>query len=474
MSVKPQGVNLRMYAIQPVNQSQLDGIQKTINNKTKPVGALGEIEVLAKQLMLIQQQRLGSQESMVASQLLTLNKPMMLVFAADHGINEEQVSIAPSAVTQQMVINFLHGGAAINCFCRSNNIAMSVIDCGMLEAVKLPLEGRDKVEFIDQRLGAGTHNIAKHAAMTLQQVEKGLEFGHELIQQQLAQNIDIILLGEMGIGNTSSASALMSALTSFSVEQCVGVGTGITDKQFEHKKLLISQAIARINYSTVAAEINSDNNQLAVFVNNSSQESIANIKKQALSLATKSQTELSKKIAFLMALVVVIVCAILFGFMRTILIPLQLTLQKIKQISTGDLSISIQVDRKDEIGQLQGSMNNMIEKIKEAVQNVRGTASNVSTGSIDLKTTSRNVAKSTDQQAASIEQISFSIKGMVSTVEEISASMEEMSAAVRQNADNARQTTTIANKAAAEANQGGMAVMQTVEAMQSIAEKHSC
>jgi nicotinate-nucleotide--dimethylbenzimidazole phosphoribosyltransferase len=247
-----------MYAIQPVNQSQLGGIQKTINNKTKPVGALGEIEVLAKQLMLIQQQRLGSQESMVASQLLTLNKPMMLVFAADHGINEEQVSIAPSAVTQQMVINFLHGGAAINCFCRSNNIAMSVIDCGMLEAVKLPLEGRDKVEFIDQRLGAGTHNIAKHAAMTLQQVEKGLEFGHELIQQQLAQNIDIILLGEMGIGNTSSASALMSALTSFSVEQCVGVGTGITDKQFEHKKLLISQAIARINYSTVAAEINSD------------------------------------------------------------------------------------------------------------------------------------------------------------------------------------------------------------------------
>lgn len=243
-----------MYEIPSVNKSQLNNIQAKIDKKTKPLGALGELEVLSKQLMLIQLQRSTSKANIKANDALCLNKPMMLVFAGDHGINEEQVSIAPSAVTRQMVLNFLSQGAAINCFCNSNNIAMTVIDCGILEAINdSEIPGSD-VHFVSQRLGAGTHNIATQAAMSLAQVEQGLLYGQQVVEQQLTKGCTIILLGEMGIANTSSASALMLALTSFSVPDCVGIGTGITKEQLQHKKALIAQALARVN--TVAINEN--------------------------------------------------------------------------------------------------------------------------------------------------------------------------------------------------------------------------
>lgn len=243
-----------MYEIPSVNKSQLNNIQAKIDKKTKPLGALGELEVLSKQLMLIQLQRSTSKANIKANDALCLNKPMMLVFAGDHGINEEQVSIAPSAVTRQMVLNFLSQGAAINCFCNSNNIAMTVIDCGILEAINdSEIPGSD-VHFVSQRLGAGTHNIATQAAMSLAQVEQGLLYGQQVVEQQLTKECTIILLGEMGIANTSSASALMLALTSFSVPDCVGIGTGITKEQLQHKKALIAQALARVN--TVAINEN--------------------------------------------------------------------------------------------------------------------------------------------------------------------------------------------------------------------------
>ncbi|MBU2892164.1 nicotinate-nucleotide--dimethylbenzimidazole phosphoribosyltransferase [Colwellia sp. D2M02] len=244
-----------MYAIPAVNRSQLSATQAKIDGKTKPVGALGELETLAKQLMLIQWQRMTVNEGhsdlgFSLKTKLSLTKPMMLVFAGDHGINEAQVSIAPSAVTRQMVLNFLSEGAAINCFCRNNDIGMTVIDCGVLDAIS----DKDKAEYVEnnvnfvvQRLGAGTHNIANQAAMSLRQVEQGLSYGEKVVTQQLALGCDVILLGEMGIANTSSASALMLALTSYSVDDCVGMGTGITELQLAQKKRLITQALARIN-----------------------------------------------------------------------------------------------------------------------------------------------------------------------------------------------------------------------------------
>jgi len=249
-----------MITVHPLNQSAVTTIQSQIDSKTKPLGALGALEPLALQLALITEQRVKllstSDNSVIHSKNnISLNKPAMLVFAGDHGINEEGVSIAPSAVTKQMVINFLQGGAAINCFCQCNDIALTVIDCGILvplAADELPQAiiansqpSKFTPQFKESRLGSGTNNFAIERAMSISQVEQGFAKAKQLVEQQISQGCEILLLGEMGIANTSSAAALMSFFTTYGVEQSVGRGTGITDEQLIKKIALIEKALSR-------------------------------------------------------------------------------------------------------------------------------------------------------------------------------------------------------------------------------------
>ncbi|KGJ93083.1 nicotinate-nucleotide--dimethylbenzimidazole phosphoribosyltransferase [Colwellia psychrerythraea] len=249
-----------MSSISPLNSKSLAFVQAKINNKTKPVGALGALEPLALQLALITGQRVQKRSGIHlteddSSGQISINNPAMLVFAADHGINENNVSIAPSAVTEQMVLNFLQGGAAINCFCHSNDIALTVIDCGILRtishdvALRAKAEATSRVNFIEQRLGAGTNDFSVKAAMSTLQVKQGFDYARQLVNEQVNQGAEIFLFGEMGIANTSSAAALMSALTSSSVRDCVGRGTGITDEQLAKKISLIECALQRVEIS---------------------------------------------------------------------------------------------------------------------------------------------------------------------------------------------------------------------------------
>ncbi|UUM31837.1 nicotinate-nucleotide--dimethylbenzimidazole phosphoribosyltransferase [Vibrio japonicus] len=224
-----------------LSQSYSDAIWHRINQKTKPLGALGQLENIAHQLALIQ----SNQQGKLVSQI-TLNQPTVIVFAGDHGIADEGVSIAPSAVTQQMVLNFLAGGAAVNCFCRSHNVAIKVVDCGIL----IPVQ-HDSDDFIVQRLGERTHNLAKQAAMTHEQVEEGIALGRKIAKQVMDSGCNLLMFGEMGIGNTSSASAILAAITDRPVEQCVGRGTGISDEQFELKTRLVAQGVSRCNSNDV-------------------------------------------------------------------------------------------------------------------------------------------------------------------------------------------------------------------------------
>ncbi|ROR87727.1 nicotinate-nucleotide-dimethylbenzimidazole phosphoribosyltransferase [Vibrio crassostreae] len=210
-------------------------IQHRIDQKTKPLGALGLLEKVAHQLALIQSQ---GQESAV--EYIELNKPSIIIFAGDHGIADEGVSIAPSAVTQQMVLNFLSGGAAINCFCAVNNIDITVVDTGML----LPVES-DSPMLISQRLGTRTNNFANEAAMSLETVERGIDLGSELVSRTISNGTNIIMFGEMGIGNTSSASAILSALANRAAAECVGLGTGINNEQLARKVAVVEQGVAR-------------------------------------------------------------------------------------------------------------------------------------------------------------------------------------------------------------------------------------
>ncbi|MEZ9999331.1 nicotinate-nucleotide--dimethylbenzimidazole phosphoribosyltransferase [Vibrio lentus] len=210
-------------------------IQHRIDQKTKPLGALGLLEKVAHQLALIQ-----SQGKDAAVEHIELNKPSIIIFAGDHGIADEGVSIAPSAVTQQMVLNFLSGGAAINCFCAVNNVDITVVDTGIL----LPVES-DSDMLISQRLGTRTNNFANEAAMSLETVERGIELGTELVSRTISNGTNIIMFGEMGIGNTSSASAILSVLANRTAVECVGLGTGINNEQLARKVAVVEQGVAR-------------------------------------------------------------------------------------------------------------------------------------------------------------------------------------------------------------------------------------
>ena len=216
------------WNIKPVSRHNSDAIQHKINMKTKPLGALGALEQTAHQLALIQQKN-----------QIAIQNPTMLVFAGDHGVAEEKVSLTSSDVTRQMVLNFLAGGAAINCFCRANDMALKVIDAG----IKTPVEDE---RLILQRIGAGTRNLAKEPAMTEEEVLQSLDYGRQLARQLAAEGCNLLAFGEMGIGNTTPASCIMAALLNKSASDCVGRGTGISDAQLNHKINITATALNRI------------------------------------------------------------------------------------------------------------------------------------------------------------------------------------------------------------------------------------
>ncbi len=217
------------WDIKPLSNTNLALINETINQKTKPLGALGELETLATQIALIQN-----------TKTISIN-PVMIIFAADHGIADEGVSIAPSIVTQQMVLNFLHGGAAINCFCRTQNLPLFVIDAG----IKYPIAPQP-ADLINQRIAAGTKNFAQESAMSIQDAVTAINLGASLAKDFINRGFNVLAFGEMGIGNSSSAAALLAAISKAPVEDCTGRGTGISDEQFIKKTGLIQQALKRI------------------------------------------------------------------------------------------------------------------------------------------------------------------------------------------------------------------------------------
>lgn len=200
-------------------------LDKAINNKTKPLGSLGVLESLAKQIGLIQNTR-----------EVALTQPAILVFAADHGIVAEGVSAYPQDVTWQMVENFLARGAAINVFARQNNCELRVIDAGVNHDFG-PREG-----LTDRKLAKGTHNFAQEPAMSRATCEAALTAG-----MALAAELDgnVVGFGEMGIGNTTAAAALMHKLTGTPVAQCVGAGTGLSAEGVLHKQRVIEAAVAK-------------------------------------------------------------------------------------------------------------------------------------------------------------------------------------------------------------------------------------
>ena len=214
--------------ISPPDQSLFSQLQAKINDKTKPLGALGKLEALALKIGLLQQ-----------SLMPKLLRPVILVFAGDHGITEEGISPYPQAVTYQMVLNFLAGGAGINVFARQNGMLLRIIDAGV------NADFSDQRELINAKIAKGTANFLWQAAMSDEQCFLALSHGRKLAAAEIAAGSNVIGFGEMGIGNTSSASALMCALTGVAVGDCVGRGTGMDDEGVRHKLEVISLALTK-------------------------------------------------------------------------------------------------------------------------------------------------------------------------------------------------------------------------------------
>jgi len=196
-----------------------------IDSKTKPLGSLSRLESLATQIGLIQQ---------TASP--RIDRPGILVFAADHGIVAEGVSAYPQEVTWQMVENFLAGGAAINVFARQNGCAIQVIDAGVNHSFGA------RAGLIDCKVGPGTRNFAVDAAMSMEECGLAMERGMA-VMRDLPGNV--VGFGEMGIGNTTSAAALMHKLCGTSLDQCVGAGTGLSPDGVRHKARVLEAAMRR-------------------------------------------------------------------------------------------------------------------------------------------------------------------------------------------------------------------------------------
>ncbi|MBD1580836.1 nicotinate-nucleotide--dimethylbenzimidazole phosphoribosyltransferase [Pseudoalteromonas sp. S16_S37] len=224
-----------MMVIPPLNRQFEQQIQHKIDLKTKPLGALGQLEELAKQLVLILSQSLTEQQLETAE--FKLIAPQLVVFAGDHGIAQQGISIAPSEVTGQMVANFATGGAAINVFCRQLGWQLSVVDCGILTPPA------SELKVISQRLGSTTRCFVKEEALSQTQLEQGLQYGKQLIAKLAQQGSNVFAFGEMGIGNTSAAAAILSALTGLPAKETVGSGTGVSEDIRSKKQRLIELAL---------------------------------------------------------------------------------------------------------------------------------------------------------------------------------------------------------------------------------------
>ena len=222
------------------NATLTAALHDTLNNKTKPLGSLGRLEDLALTIGQI----LGSTTPV-------LDQPQMVVFAGDHGLTARGVSAFPSDVTWQMVENFLAGGAAVSVLARQNGIALTVVDCGVkhdfLAGVPAGKDGASPARAglqVRKAAGAelGTADSSAQAAMTAAQRDEAVQHGIDLVKG-LPGNA--LLLGEMGIGNTSAASLLLARLAGLDIAVCTGAGTGLDAPAVLRKTEVLREVLAR-------------------------------------------------------------------------------------------------------------------------------------------------------------------------------------------------------------------------------------
>lgn len=218
-----------IYQIQPLDEAAMQAARDRQNMLTKPQGSLGRLEELSIQLAGI-----------TANPFPSVERKAVIVMAADHGVALEGVSAYPPEVTQQMVLNFLRGGAAINVLARQAGARVVIVDVG----VAADFDSAPKL--IQRKVMPGTRNLATGPAMKRAEAESAIQVGVDVFNEEYARGLDIVATGDMGIGNTTPSAAIAAVMTGLPVAQVTGRGTGVDDAALARKIEIIEQAL-RLN-----------------------------------------------------------------------------------------------------------------------------------------------------------------------------------------------------------------------------------
>lgn len=213
--------------IQPLGIDAMQLARARQDRLTKPPGSLGRLEELSIQLA-----------GMTANPLPSVERKAVILMAADHGVSREGVSAYPAEVTVQMLLNFLHGGAAVNVLARQANARVVVVDMGVASELE-----NTSGQLFRCKIGLGTANIARGPAMTRAQAMESIHSGIEIVEAEIARGADIIATGDMGIGNTTPSAAVACALMDEAPQNVAGRGTGVDDEGLKKKMHVIARAL---------------------------------------------------------------------------------------------------------------------------------------------------------------------------------------------------------------------------------------
>jgi len=222
----PHHAVLMRLSIPDLDEDAMGAAQARLDQLTKPLGSLGRLEALARQLA-------GITRTLRPS----VSRKVIVTIAADHGVAREGVSAYPQAVTGQMVYNFLRGGAGINVLARHVGARVVVVDMGVaIDLTRHP-------DLVVKKIGYGTRNLVNGPAMTNDEARRAIEAGREIVACEIERGADMVGTGDMGIGNTTASSAITAAITGQPVKLVTGRGTGIGDAIYEKKLAVIQRAL---------------------------------------------------------------------------------------------------------------------------------------------------------------------------------------------------------------------------------------
>ena len=228
MDSKTRSADLTDWRIEPVDPSLEPQLRARIDGKAKPLGALGRLEDIAVQLGSIWHPKPPRTRNAT-----------VFVFAGDHGITAEGVSLYPASVTAAMVATYLAGRAGVSALARASNVDVKVIDAGV--DADLP----HHPELIDAKIRRGSRNAAREPALTMDEAQDALARGASIVADSIKAGTDIVAIGEMGIGNTTSAALLMHRLAPAPLAECVGAGTGLDAAGIARKLAVAERAASR-------------------------------------------------------------------------------------------------------------------------------------------------------------------------------------------------------------------------------------